>query len=228
MKEVVKADPDAAKTKDENGRTALFYYYKFESSEEILAWLITAYPEAAKTKETDDRGEAPLHRLCQKSSKTVNMVKCILEMHPDAITDYNSDGNTPLYYLDPNFTSYDDERSLFIADMLNLLTAKEMKACPNELELQKAIDDEKILLTNTKTAITNIVDQEARAKTTFLQQEMMSSLKSNILTGAETTFEELQEFSVNQHDVRLRSLMNSVMNKYKTTNPRRYEPITLI
>ncbi|GMI13521.1 hypothetical protein TrVE_jg11290 [Triparma verrucosa] len=108
--------------------------------------------------------------------------------------------------------------------MLELLTADEMKVCGDtEAEIQAAIEEKKATLSNNKSAMANIVDYAAREKATELQTKMFGELKAAAVDDAQVAFEELKAFCGDQAK-RLGELIAVVMNKYKTTDPRRYEP----
>ncbi|GMH63085.1 hypothetical protein TrST_g12373 [Triparma strigata] len=107
--------------------------------------------------------------------------------------------------------------------MLELLTVDEMKACNAEAEIQAAIEEKKATLSSNKSAMANIVDFTAREKATELQTKMFGELKAAAVDDAQVTFVELKAFCGDQAK-RLGDLIAVVMNKYKTTDPRRYEP----
>ncbi|GMH74479.1 hypothetical protein TrST_g2270 [Triparma strigata] len=110
-----------------------------------------------------------------------------------------------------------------IVDMLELLTADEMKVCGDtEAEIQAAIEEKKATLSNNKSAMANIVDYTAREKATELQTKMFGELKAAAVDDAQITFDELTAYCGDQAK-RLGDLIAVVMNKYKTTDPRRYE-----
>ncbi|GMI15416.1 hypothetical protein TrVE_jg5282 [Triparma verrucosa] len=109
-------------------------------------------------------------------------------------------------------------------DMLEFLTADEMKVCGDtEAEIKAAIEEKKATLSNNKSAMANIVDFTAREKATELQTKMFGELKAAAVNDAQVTFDELKAFCGDQAK-RLGDLIAVVMNKYKTTDPRRYEP----
>ncbi|GMH73397.1 hypothetical protein TrST_g2413 [Triparma strigata] len=98
-----------------------------------------------------------------------------------------------------------------------------MKACNTENDIQAAVDQKKGTLSNNKSAMSNIVDYTAREKATELQTKMFGKLKAAAVDDAQVTFDELKAFCGDQAK-RLGDLIVVVMNKYKTTDPRRYEP----
>ncbi|GMH80879.1 hypothetical protein TrLO_g2716, partial [Triparma laevis f. longispina] len=108
--------------------------------------------------------------------------------------------------------------------MLELLTIDEMTACKDtEADIRAAVDKKKATMGENKSAMEDIVDYAAREKATVLQTKMFSELEVSDVASARATFDELQPFCGEQA-VRLGGLIAVVMNKYKTTDPRRYEP----
>ena len=145
-------------------------------------------------------------------SKFSPLIKCAAEANPDP----------------SQITNSQTTKSKLVFEMLSHLTLDEMKACPDTEEvIQAAIEKKKGLQTENSTAMSNIVDQDARARTTELQKVMVEQLKEGKVEAAQTTFEEFRDFSIKQAD-RLRDLIDVVMNKYRTTDPRRYEPLERI
>ena len=72
--------------------------------------------------------------------------------------------------------------------------------------------------------MSNIVDQDARVTITEIQKVMVAQLKEDKIEAAQATFKTLQQFSIGQAD-RLSYLIDVVMNKYRTTDPRRYKAL---
>ena len=163
-------------------------------------------------KKSNAIGRTALFYLCENPTSTFAMIKCVATANPDP--SQLSDSKAP--------------KSKFVADMLNHLTTDEMRACPDTEEgIRAAIDEKKTLQTNNSTAMSNIVDQEARAKTTELQRRMVAQLQEGKANATQATFEELRDFSIKQAD-RLRDLIDVVMNKYRTTDPGRYKALETI
>ena len=212
MKNILKGAPDAAKQKStQQGRTPLSYYCQFGTSVKALNWLLEAYPNA--TKEKDICNFTPLHYLCSNSASSLPaLIKCFAAANPDPSQLRGSQA----------------PKSKLVFEMLSHLTIDEMKACPDtEKGIRAAIDEKKTLQTNNSTAMSNIVDQEARAKTTELQRRMVAQLQDGKADAAQATFKELRDFSIKQAD-RLRDLIDVVMNKYRTTDPGRYKALEVI
>ncbi|GMH64089.1 hypothetical protein TrST_g1144 [Triparma strigata] len=107
--------------------------------------------------------------------------------------------------------------------MLELLTVDEMKACDTDNDIQAAVDKKKATMGENKSAMANIVDYTARERATELQTKMFGKLKAAAVDDAQVTFDELKAFCGDQAK-RLGNLIAVVMNKYKMTDPRRYEP----
>ncbi|GMH48796.1 hypothetical protein TrVE_jg4009 [Triparma verrucosa] len=142
------------------------------------------------------------------------IVKFIIQTCPTATIDSKS----PLEY------AKEMKSPQLIIDMLEFLTADEMKVCgETEAEIQAAIVEKKATLSNNKSAMADIVDFTAREKATELQTKMFGELKAAAVDDAQVTFNELKVFCGDQAK-RLGDLIAVVMNKYKTTDPRRYEP----
>ncbi|GMH66315.1 hypothetical protein TrST_g8839 [Triparma strigata] len=140
-------------------------------------------------------------------------LKFVIETFPDATIDSKS----------PAAYAKEKEAPELIIDMLELLTVDEMKACNTENDIQATIEEKKATLSNNKSAMSNIVDFTAREKATELQTKMFGELKAAAVDDAKVTFNELKAFCGDQAK-RLGDLIAMVMNKYKTTDPRRYEP----
>ncbi|GMH80651.1 hypothetical protein TrLO_g1443 [Triparma laevis f. longispina] len=146
-------------------------------------------------------------------------VKFVLQIKPDA-TIRVSYGltQTPLEYAKVK------NASRLTVEMLELLTVDEMKACGDtESDIQAAIDEKKVTLGENKSAMSNIVDYAAREKATLLQTKMFGELEAADVASAHDTFDKLKGFCGDQAK-RLGDLIAVVMSKYKTTDPRRYEP----
>ena len=69
----------------------------------------------------------------------------------------------------------------------------------------------------------DIVDYTARENTTILETQMFKELKVADVDAAQITFNKLKAFCSDQAK-RVGNLIAVVINKYKTTDPRRYEP----
>ena len=141
-------------------------------------------------------------------------MKIIIQTLPTATIDSNS----PLEY------AKEKNAPQLIIDMLELLTADEMKVCGDtEAEIQAAIEEKKATLSKNMSAMANIVDYAAREKAIELQIKMFGELEAAAANDAYVTFVQLRAFCGDQAK-RLGDLIAEVMNKYKTTDPRRYEP----
>ncbi|GMH82382.1 hypothetical protein TL16_g09236 [Triparma laevis f. inornata] len=111
-----------------------------------------------------------------------------------------------------------------IVDMLELLTVDEMKDCDDtEAAIQSAIDKKKATIAENKAAMENIVDYTAREKATVLQTQMFGELEAADANAAHATFDQLKACCGDQAK-RLGDLIATVMDKYKTTDAKRYAP----
>ncbi|GMH89893.1 hypothetical protein TL16_g11598 [Triparma laevis f. inornata] len=111
-----------------------------------------------------------------------------------------------------------------IVDMLELLTVDEMKACGDtDAAIQATVYEKKATLGENESAMADIVDYTARENTTILQTQMFKELKVADVDAAQITFNKLKAFCGEQAK-RLGNLIAVVINKYKTTDPRRFEP----
>ncbi|GMI03857.1 hypothetical protein TrLO_g11404 [Triparma laevis f. longispina] len=141
------------------------------------------------------------------------LVKFIIQTSPDATID----AKTPAAY------AKEKNAPQLVVEMLELLTADEMKACDTDSDIQAAVDVKKSTLEKNKSAMAGIVDYTAREKATVLQTKMFGELGAADVDAAQVTFDELKGFCGDQAK-RLGDLIAVVMDKYKTTDPRRYEP----
>ncbi|GMH80145.1 hypothetical protein TrST_g12158 [Triparma strigata] len=150
-------------------------------------------------------------------------VKCIVQTLPDATVEkFSKYGSNE--WVTPVVYAKEKKAPQLTIDMLELLTVDEMKACSDtEAEIQAAVDKKKETRAKNKSAIANIVDFTAREKATELQTKMFGELKAAAVDDAQVTFDELKVFCGDQAK-RLGDLIAVVMDKYKTTDPRRYEP----
>ena len=184
--------------------------------------MIDERPAVAKERHMMN-GKAPLHYLCASSEVTLLKFKVLSEAHIDAVHERDLVGKTPLDYLPPHFANLK-----LLNDMLDLLTAAEMKACSTEAEIKTAVRHKQELTQKNRAAIKDIVNAEVRKKTTSLQEKMFEDLKKNAAADASLpSFKELKEYSKAQQK-RLFDVLESVMNKYSTTDPSRYAPLESI
>ncbi|GMH99305.1 hypothetical protein TrLO_g8384 [Triparma laevis f. longispina] len=141
------------------------------------------------------------------------IVKTIIQTLPDATID----SQTPAAY------AKEKNAPQLIIEMLELLTADEMKACDTESDIQAAVDEKKATRAKNKTAMAGIIDCTAREKATALQTKMFGELEAADVDAAQVTFEELKPFYGEQAK-RLGNHIAVVMKKYKTTDAKRYKP----
>ncbi|GMH67191.1 hypothetical protein TrST_g14111 [Triparma strigata] len=177
---------------------------------DIPALKVTLGNDFAALFEVQYYGETPFQLTFDKPL----CVKFIIQTFPTAAIDSTS----PLEY------AKEKKAPQLTIDMLEFLTADEMKVCGDtEAEIQAAIEEKKATLSNNKSAMSNIVDYTARERATELQTKMFGELKAAAVDDAQVTFDELKAFCGDQAK-RLGDLIAVVMSKYKTTDPRRYEP----
>ncbi|GMH90155.1 hypothetical protein TL16_g11682 [Triparma laevis f. inornata] len=99
-----------------------------------------------------------------------------------------------------------------------------MKVCGDtESDIQAAVDEKKSTMGENKSAMAIIVYYIAREKAAMLQTKMFGELEAADIDATQATFNNLKAFCGDQAK-RLGDLIAVVMNKYKTTDPRRYEP----
>ncbi|GMI14094.1 hypothetical protein TrLO_g458 [Triparma laevis f. longispina] len=180
-----------------------------EGDIEAIKKIVTDNPEAPFEKHTTTK-ETPFHFSLDKPL----LVKITIQTSPDATID----SKTPLAY------AKEKNASQLTIEMLELLTADEMKVCGDtETDIQAAIDEKEATLNDNKSAMANIVYYIAREKATVLQTKMFGELGAADVASAQATVNQLKVFCGDQAK-RLGDLIAMVMNKYKTTDPRGYEP----
>lgn len=91
---LLKAYPDGARCRDDQGMYPLHYACGNQASREVVRLLLVAYPDAAKL--SDPRGMLPIHYLACWGPSSVSIIDMVLVAHRDVGNAKDADGNTPM------------------------------------------------------------------------------------------------------------------------------------
>jgi len=94
VRDLIRANPDAACIKDDQGMYALHYACGNRACRGVVRQLLEAYPRVAR--QTDPNGMLPLHYLASWGQSERGIVDMLLEANTDALTARDKDGLTPI------------------------------------------------------------------------------------------------------------------------------------
>ncbi|KAL7472817.1 hypothetical protein ACHAXS_013182 [Conticribra weissflogii] len=94
LRDLLRAYPDAAGIRDDQGMYPLHYACGNRASRGVIRQLLEAFPRAARL--VDPNGMLPLHYLASWGQSERGIVEMLLEAHPDGVLARDKDGATAL------------------------------------------------------------------------------------------------------------------------------------
>ncbi|GMI30163.1 hypothetical protein TeGR_g6107 [Tetraparma gracilis] len=172
-------------------------------------------------------GRLPLHFLCGNKRANVATVKELVDALPQSMHTKDDAGKFASELArEAEAKSLSGEHGL-IADVLEYLSADEVKEAETAADLTAAVDKKKSMLADSEGAIKRIRDDEVREQVTALQKQCFGRMLQEGVGAENEPFVKLRELSLKQAAV-LADLIGECMTWYSTADRERYRPIELI